>query len=573
LSTAPSQFTVGPFLGRTRIAYFSMEMAIRTEMHTYSGGLGVLAGDTARSCADLELPVVFVTLMSRQGYLRQEFDAFGWQMARPDPWDPMAFATPLRAKIAVPIVDREVWVRPWLYVIESPLGHRIPVVLLDTDLEENHPDDRRITDRLYGGDSEYRLKQEIVLGIGGMRALSAMGFDRIRTFHLNEGHAALLSLDLLRRFPRPPDQVRPGEIHYDVGRVREMCIFTTHTPVEAGHDRFPYPLVDKLLGHYIEPDQLRLIAGKDSMNMTLMALMLSGYVNGVAARHAETTKRMFPGYRIRAITNGVHLPTWVHPAFRDLYNVHFPSWGHEPELLVQADQLPSDKIWAAHTTAKRELVELVARTCNSRMTLDRPIVGYARRMTSYKRPELIFSDIERLRQINRRYPLQLVLSGKAHPNDQPGIAHIQAIHRHIDSLKDEMPVAFLPNYDLDVAKTLVPGVDVWLNTPVPPMEASGTSGMKAALNGGLNLSVLDGWWIEAWLEGVTGWAIGNDVHRGAAEATAEDLYSKLEDVVLPLYYSNHDGWIIMMKSAISKIACYFNTQRMMRRYAAEAYVR
>jgi starch phosphorylase len=269
----------------------------------------------------------------------------------------------------------------------------------------------------------------------------------------------------------------------------------------------------------------------------------------------------------------VHLPTWVHPAFCDLYNAYFPSWGHEPELLIQADQLPNDKVRAAHNVAKRDLIELVARNCNTRMSPDRPIVGYARRMTSYKRPELIFSDIERLRRINGRYPFQLVLSGKAHPNDQPGMAHIQAIHRHIDTLKGEMPVAFLPNYDLDVARTLVPGVDVWLNTPVPPMEASGTSGMKAALNGGLNLSVLDGWWIEAWIEGVTGWAIGSDANRGAAEATADDLYGKLEDVVLPLYYGNQDGWVTMMKSAISKIACYFNTQRMMRRYAAEAYVR
>lgn len=572
LEKSSPTFTIGPFLGRTRIAYFSMEIAIRQEVHTYSGGLGVLSGDTARSCADLELPVVFVTLISRLGYLRQEIDGSGLQISNVDPWNPEDFATPLRAKVAVPIGDREVWVRPWLYVITSELGYQTPVLLLDTDLEENHPDDRRITDRLYGGDEEYRLKQEIVLGICGLRALSALGFS-IRAYHLNEGHAALLSLDLLRRFPRPPDQVKPDEISYDVGRVRDMCIFTTHTPVEAGHDRFSYELVARLLGHYIDFDQVRLLAGREKMNMTLMALMLSGYVNGVALSHAETTQRMFPGYRIRAVTNGIHLPTWVHPAFRKLYDSHYPYWGHEPEVLVQADQLPTDAIWNAHMEAKRDLVERVAEACGTRMDLDRPIIGYARRMTSYKRPELLFTDIDRLARIAEKQPFQVVLSGKAHPRDNPGIAHIQAIHRHIERLKNQVPIAFIPNYDLDVAKALVPGVDVWLNTPVPPMEASGTSGMKAALNGGLNLSVLDGWWVEGCIEGVTGWSIGCNGHSGAADAKADDLYAKLEDVVLPLYYGNRDGWIAMMKGAISKIAPYFNTQRMMRRYATEAYVR
>lgn len=571
MSTNPPNFTIGPYLGRTRIAYFSMEMALRPEMHTYSGGLGVLSGDTARSCADLELPMVFVTLISRQGYLRQEFDGEGRQIAHPDPWNPSDFATPLRAKVAIPVGDREVWVRPWLYVINSPLGYSIPVLLLDTDLEENHPDDRKITDRLYGGGDEYRLKQEIVLGICGLRVLSALGFSHIHSYHMNEGHAALLSLDLLRRYPRPDDQVRPGEVKYDVGRVRQMCIFTTHTPVEAGHDRFSYDLVGRLLGHYMDMEQIRLIAGHDNMNMTLIALMLTGYVNGVAARHAETTQRMFPGYRIRAVTNGVHLPTWAHPAFQELYNTYYPSWGYEPELLTQADQLPPDKVWAAHLTAKRDLIRLVESTCGTRMDVERPIVGYARRMTSYKRPELIFSDLDRLARINEKYPFQLVLSGKAHPHDEPGISHIQAIHRHIETLRGRMPIAFLPNYDINVAKALVPGVDVWLNTPVPPMEASGTSGMKAALNGALNLSVLDGWWVEACIEGVTGWAIGHD-GRSAAEANAEDLYSKLESVVLPLYYIRHDEWITMMKASISKISSYFNTQRMMRRYAAEAYI-
>jgi starch phosphorylase len=569
----PHNDVIAPFLRGTRIAYFSMEMAIRPEMHTYSGGLGVLAGDTAHSCADLELPTVFVTLISRRGYLRQEFDESGWQIEAEDPWRPEDFATALRAKVAVPIGDREVWVRPWLYVLTSSLGQSVPVLLLDTDLAENHPDDRKITDRLYGGDAEYRLKQEIVLGIGGLRLLSALGFNNVGIYHLNEGHAALLALDLLRRHPQPPDQVRAGEIMYDLGRVRERCIFTTHTPVEAGHDKFPYALVEKLLPDYMDCAQIKLIAGADMMNMTKLALMLSGFINGVAERHAETAARMFPGYRIRAVTNGVHLPTWAHIAFCSLYNRHFHTWRHEPEVLVQADQLPSETILAARRTVKQDLIDFVAARAGVKLDPAKPIIGYARRMTSYKQPELLFTSLDELRRVNARYPFQVVLSGKAHPLDYNGKRLIQNIHRHIRELRDEIPIVFLPNYDLAGAKAVVAGVDVWLNTPVPPMEASGTSGMKAALNGALNLSVLDGWWLEACIEGVTGWAIGHDGGVGAAQATAGDLYEKLEKAVLPLYYEDPDGWMRMMKASISKIPPYFNTQRMMRRYGAEGYLR
>ena len=576
--TAESQIdrhsdVVRPFLGGTRIAYFSMEMALRAEMHTYSGGLGVLAGDTAHSAADLELPMVFVTLISRRGYLSQEIDGTGWQTEKEDPWRPEDFAAPLRAKVAVPIGDREVWVRPWLYVLESALGHSVPVLLLDTDLAENHPDDRGITDRLYGGDTEYRLRQEIVLGIGGLRLLSALGFTDVSMYHLNEGHAALLALDLLRRYPRPRDQVRDGGIAYDVGRVRERCIFTTHTPVEAGHDRFPYALVERLLPNYMDVAQIRLIAGAEAMNMTLLALKLSGFVNGVAERHAETTKRMFPGYRIRAVTNGVHLPSWAHIAFCNLYNRHFHTWRHEPEVLVQADQIASEEIRAARRTVKQELIEFVGARAGVTLDPARPIIGYARRMTSYKQPELLFASTGELRRINARHPFQVVLSGKAHPLDHNGKRLIQIIHGHMRELRGEIPIAFLPNYDLDVAKRLVAGVDVWLNTPIPPMEASGTSGMKAALNGALNLSVLDGWWLEACIEGVTGWAIGRDGGQGAAQVTAADLYEKLEKAVLPLYHDDPEGWMRMIKASISKIPPYFNTQRMMRRYGAEGYVR
>jgi starch phosphorylase len=564
--------SVDSFLPRTRIAYFSMEIAIRSEMHTYSGGLGVLAGDIMRSCADLELPVVLVTLASRSGYLKQAIDARGRQVDSPDPWDPSAWASPLQTTTAVSIEGREVWIRPWLHCFTCPLGRCIPVILLDTDLEANAPEHRRITDSLYGGDTAYRLKQEIVLGVGGVRVLRALGFE-IKTYHMNEGHAALLALELLRESRRPPEYVGSDESIYDPVRVREMCVFTTHTPVAAGHDRFPYDLVTRCLGSYVDLAELKLLAGADGLNMTLLALNLSGFINGVARRHAETTSRFFPGFHVRAITNGVHAPTWTHASFARLFEARAPQWRHEPEMLSFADQLADDQVWAAHEDAKRDLLELVKTTCGVALRVDLPLLGFARRMTGYKRPDLLFSDMARLAEIGRRQPFQLVLAGKAHPNDEPGKRLIEELHRHLARLSDAVPMVFLPNYDMRVAATLVAGADVWLNTPLPPLEASGTSGMKAALNGVLNLSVLDGWWLEGCIEDVTGWAIGDDKASDQVADHARLLYSKLDDTVLPLYYGDRRRWIWMMKQSISKLGAYFNSQRMMRRYASEIYLR
>jgi starch phosphorylase len=559
---------IEPFLPRTRIAYFSMEMALQPEMHTYSGGLGVLAGDTARSCADLDLPVVFVTLASREGYLRQEIDAAGRQIDHADPWEPGDWATPLGAMVALAIEGRQVWIRPWLHVLTCPVGHAVPVLLLDTRLEQNDPADRAITDRLYGGDEAYRLKQEIVLGIGGERLLHALGFE-IETYHLNEGHAALLTAALLRRHPHAGDRPAESALGFDADQVRERCVFTTHTPVEAGHDRFGYALAERQLD-LIPIDQLKLVAGADRLNMTRLALNLSGYVNGVALRHAETTRQMFPGYRIRAVTNGVHVPSWAHPAFGRLFQGMAPDWGHDPEQLAIADQLPDADVSAAHTEAKSELIAEVKLRTGFQLQPDLPLLAFARRMTGYKRADLIFTDPERLRAIHRRHPFQLVMAGKAHPRDEGGKVLIQRLHACLRELPD-IPMAFLPGYDMALARSLVSGADVWLNTPLPPMEASGTSGMKAAVNGVLNLSVLDGWWIEACIEGVTGWAIGMDDRRDDDDAL--QLYEKLGNAVLPLYHEDRSRWVWMMKQAISKIAPRFNSQRMMRRYASEAYLR
>ena len=558
------------FFGQPRVAYFSMEIALANDIPTYAGGLGILAGDTVRTAADMELPMVAVTLVSRKGYFRQELDAAGNQAEHPDPWDPADHAKLLRAMVAVPMGERSVWVRSWLYVLESHLGGRVPVVLLDTDCETNAPEDREITHFLYGGDSTYRLKQEIVLGIGGMRMLQALGLEAFR-YHMNEGHSALLAWALLRRYAYPRESLRRGESPYDFPRVRQLCTFTTHTPVEAGHDRFSYQQLEDLLDDMVDLPTLRSLAGEDSLNMTRLALNLSEYVNGVAKRHAEISRGLFPGYQVRAITNGVHPYTWTSDPFCRLFDRHLVGWAHEPELLRRVDHLPDEPVREAHRQAKGALIEQVRRQCGLELDPDLPILGFARRMTAYKRPDLLFSDLDRLKRIAAERPFQVVLAGKAHPGDETGKQLIRQLHRHIRELEGIVPMAFLPGYDMATALCLVSGVDVWLNTPLRPLEASGTSGMKAAFNGVPSLSVLDGWWLEGWIEGVTGWAIGEGSERANGQ-DAECLYRKLAEEVLPLYYDDPAGWTAVMKSAISLNASTFSTIRMMRRYATEAYL-
>ncbi len=560
------------FIHEPRIAYFSMEIALRSEIPTYAGGLGILAGDTLLSATDLDLPMVAISLISRAGYFRQELDADGRQKEFPANWKPDHWAQPLDAKIAIKIDNNTVWIRAWLYVLEGHMGGRQPVLLLDTDLEENSPLDREITHFLYGGDSTYRLKQEIVLGLGGMRLLQALGFT-IRHYHMNEGHSALIGLELMRRYSYSDVDLRPGESRYDFPRVRDLCSFTTHTPVESGHDRFAYELVEQVLDNGFDIQTIKRLAGEESLNMTRLALSLSEYVNGVARKHAEVSNAMFPGYRLHAITNGVHPYIWTTESFRQVYDHYLPGWCHEPQLLIRADCcIPDAVIWQAHVQTKQQLIDKIKVLSGVSLKPELPIFGFARRMTAYKRPDFMFTDIERLKAIARKYPFQIVLAGKAHPRDDNGKALIERLHAHARELADTITIVYLPDYDLALAQTLTAGSDVWLNTPLPPLEASGTSGMKAAFNGVPNLSVLDGWWLEGCIEGVTGWAIGDAV--GMADGNAQVLYDKLEQIVLPLYYNRNDGgWIKMMKGAISKNASYFNSHRMMRRYATEAYSR
>lgn len=556
------------FLYEPRVAYFSMEIGLRNEIPTYSGGLGVLAGDTMRSAADLDLPMVGVTLSSRAGYFRQSIVS-GAQVEEADHWQPDMWTKRLPAKVVVRIGERDVWIGAWLYVVEGHRGGAVPVVLLDADLPENHKEDRTLTHFLYGGDQTYRFKQEMVLGIGGVRMLAALGFD-ISKYHLNEGHAAFLTLELLRRHAHAE---RGGNgLHYDEYAVMQRCVFTTHTPIEAGHDQFPYDLADRLLNDFIDRSALRRLAGEDRLNMTQLALNLSEHVNGVARRHAEVSRQMFPGYKVAAITNGIHPWTWACDSMRALYDAYLPRWCHEPELFVRVGRIPDEALREAHGVAKRALLELVRRSGGPAMDAALPVLGFARRVTAYKRADLLFTDVERLKAIARKHPFQIVLAGKAHPHDMPGKALIEQLHRYADELAGIVPIAFLPNYNMDVARVLVSGVDVWLNTPMRPLEASGTSGMKAALNGVPNLSVPDGWWLEGWIEGITGWAIGGDADSdNSRDAVA--LYDKLEHDVLPLYYEDPAQWTAIMKNAISLNASYFNSHRMMRRYAVEAYLR
>ena len=560
--TPLDQFTYSP-----RIAYFSMEVALRPEIHTYSGGLGILAGDTARSAADLEIPLVIVTLISRAGYILQKIDGNGEQVEYPDPWQPDDWAQPLRAKISINIEGREVWVRPWLYVLSGISGYEIPILLLDTDVIENQPQDRAITDVLYGGDDKYRLKQEIVLGVGGMRLLGALGFEA-HTFHLNEGHSALLALEILRRYRQPKEMVGPGECNFDIGRVKERCVFTTHTPVKSGHDRFPYSLVEQVLGDYFDISELKILAGQHDLNMTQLALSLSGRINGVSPKHAQIARQQFPKYKVNAITNGVHPRTWTSAPIAKLYDRYLPEWMHQPSVLIRADQIPEQEIWSAHQDSKHNLSTYIKEETGIEISLETCTLGFARRMTSYKRPDLLFTDIERIKNICKHFPLQIILAGKAHPLDQQGKVLIRQLHEYIDSLSGAVRVIYVQNYDMCAAQYLTSGVDIWLNTPMPPMEASGTSGIKAAFNGVPHLSALDGWWLEGHIEDVTGWCIDT---TDTQQRDAIDLYNKLEQIILPKYYDNRNSWIQIMKNVMSKNT-RFNSHGMMRRYAAEAYL-
>jgi starch phosphorylase len=568
------------------IAYFSMEIALDPQMPTYSGGLGLLAGDTIRAAADREVPMVAVTLLHRKGYFYQKLDASGWQTEEPSAWVVEDFLKETPQRATVRLEDRKIQVRAWQYDVKGVGGFIVPVYLLDTDVPENAEWDRTLTHYLYGGDTYYRLCQEAILGLGGVRMLRALGYNQLQRFHMNEGHAAFLTLELLGESTAKAG--RKLVTQEDCDAVRRQCIFTTHTPVPAGHDKFPMDLVKRVLGARNEfldmkdvfcvdlAARVRGAQDGDVLNMTYLALNLSHFVNGVAKKHAEVSQHMFAQYRVEAITNGVHAATWAAPAFQRLFDTRIPGWREDNFSLRYALGIPAQDVWDAHEAAKRRLIEYINHETNAGFDTRFFTIGFARRAASYKRADLLFHDLDRLRTLAAQAGrLQVVYAGKAHPQDQDGKELIKRIFAAREALKNDINIIYLPNYDWVLGRILTSGVDVWLNTPQPPMEASGTSGMKAAINGVPSLSILDGWWIEGCIEGVTGWAIDSTA-PAEGDRTPHDaasLYDKLEHVVLPLFSKDRDRFIEIMRHAIALNGSFFNTQRMILQYVLKAYFR
>ena len=574
------------------IAYFTMEIALDDDMPTYSGGLGVLAGDTIRSAADLSVPLVGITLLHRKGYFYQHLDENGWQREEAVQWviEDYLKALPQRADVA--IEGRNVLIRPWLYEVVGIGGFKVPVYFLDTDLAENDAQDRSLTDHLYGGDERYRLCQEIVLGIGGARILRSLGYDCIKRYHMNEGHSGLLTMELLDQEVKRAGRIKITQ--NDIESVRKQCVFTTHTPVPAGHDQFPMnlvrdvlrisevlvdladsfssELVRRILRIPREYPDIRDVSDENKvLNMTYLALNLSHYINGVAKKHGEVSRLMYAGYHVDAITNGVHAATWTSEPFQELYDRYIPGWKLDNFNLRYALSIPKNKVWNAHIAAKKTLLEYINRETNCGMGMNVMTIGFARRATSYKRGDLLFRDIERLKYIAAQIgPFQIIYAGKAHPRDDGGKTLIQRIQQAKNAMKGNIKIVYLENYDLKLAKMLTSGVDIWLNTPQVPREASGTSGMKAALNGIPSFSVLDGWWHEGHIEGLTGWSIGdNDGSDEAAEVTT--LYEKLEKTIIPIFYHHNDHFLEIMRHCIAINGSFFNTHRMIQQYVLNAY--
>jgi starch phosphorylase len=550
------------------VAYFSMEIAIHPLMPTYSGGLGVLAGDTLRSMADLGVPLVAFSLVHRKGYFQQHLDATGKQTEDIQPWNPEDFCVEEKARVTVSIEDRVVTVRCWRYELVGRYGHIVPIYLLDTDLEGNSGWDRGLTDHLYGGDTNYRLQQEIVLGMGGVRMVHALG-HRVNVYHLNEGHAALLTLGLLER------QLGGGPLgaatEADMEQVRRRCVFTTHTPVPAGHDRFSTEQANRILGGDRTARLEKLGCFRDGMlNMTLLALRFSRYANGVAMQHAKVSQAMFPEFTIDSITNGVHAPTWVSEPVQTLLDLRIPSWRRDTLYLRNSIDLPESEILAAHAHNKAALLVEVAERTGLVLNPKVLTLGFARRAATYKRATLLFTDPKRLADIaTKAGGLQILYAGKAHPQDDPGKALIQQVVADAARLSSEkLHIVYLENYDWKLGALMTAGVDVWVNTPRRPYEASGTSGMKAALNGVPSLSILDGWWIEGCIEGFTGWAIEDGADD---EAEAGSLYTKLENAVVPLFLDAPEKWAHLMRNTLAFNGSYFTTNRMARQYTRNAY--
>jgi glycogen phosphorylase len=603
--------------GSGPIAYFSAEFALHQSLPIYAGGLGVLAGDHCKEASDLGLPLIGVGFMYPQGYFHQHVSAEGWQQESYErltwndaPIEPAKTPDGNTCIIAVPLGNRSVLASVW----RVRLG-RVKLYLLDTDLEENAPWDRELSARLYGGDRETRIQQEIILGIGGVRALKAMG-STPAVWHLNEGHAAFVVLQRIR------DLIEHGSsFESALDDVRRTTIFTTHTPVPAGHDAFPFNLVEQhlagawgTLGGY--RDAFLALGHYDNgsgplFNMTALALRTAGSVNAVSQLHGQVTRDMWgpiwPGVAdaqrpVRAITNGVHVPTWLAPELARLFDQHLDAdWRDrvdDPAVWARVQDIPDEALWEARNALRAYLFTFIRERARQRWkeehvsaarvvaagTLLDPnalTIGFARRFTGYKRPELIFQNPERLKNIltASRRPVQIVFAGKAHPADETGKHHLQQVYRRAIDPMFAGRLAFVDDYDLHVAHFLVQGCDVWLNNPRKPLEASGTSGMKASLNGVPHLSIGDGWWAEGFT-GDNGWLIegraASDNHDAVDASDAEAIYELLERQVVPAFY-DRDGsgiprrWLAYVRQAIATVTPRFSARRMVKEYAEELY--
>ena len=566
--TLPASLTsVAPDLSNRTIAYFSMEIALSQALPTYSGGLGMLAGDTLRSAADTVAPMVAISLVHRLGYFRQHLSDIGQQTESDVPWSPETTLPSANKIVSITMQDRQLLIRAWRFDVTGITGHIIPVFLLDTDVEGNDPWDRHLTDHLYGGDPYYRLCQEAVLGIGGIALLDALDC-KPKVYHMNEGHAALLALALLE------DHLGGAPLRdateADIEAVRQHCVFTTHTPVPAGHDQFGIDQMYRVLGH----DRASAIdrAGclhNGLMNMTYIALRFSRYVNGVAMQHGKVSQQMFPDYKVHAITNGVHAATWLSQPFQELLDQEIPSWRTDNQYLRSVYGIDPAQISDCHLKGKQRLFSVVAKRTGHYFNPSVLTLGFARRVATYKRASLLLHDPARLVAIAQKIGgLQILFAGKAHPADNAGkslIRDVYAAAAHLNS--SDLKIHYLENYDWELGALLTQGVDVWVNTPRRPYEASGTSGMKAALNGVPSLSILDGWWIEGCAENVTGWSI-DDAETEDLEAAS--LYDKLERRIAPMY-ANPSAWSRMQQHCIAINGTFFNTHRMLAQYFGNAY--
>jgi starch phosphorylase len=569
ISSASQSFspTTSVDLADRKIAYFSMEIALRKDLPTYSGGLGMLAGDTLRSAADTGASMVAISLVHRHGYFQQHLDASGQQTESDVVWSPETVLPEAGTTISIQMQGREVSISAWRFDVVGCTGHVIPVFLLDTDIGGNDPYDRTLTDHLYGGDTYYRLCQETILGLGGIHLLHALGCQP-EVCHMNEGHAALLTIGLLESRLNGAPLRNASEA--DAEAVRRTCVFTTHTPVPAGHDQFGTDQMYSVLGHERAACIERFGALHNGLlNMTYLALRFSRYVNGVAMQHGKVSRGMFPEYRVHSITNGVHAATWLAESFHELFDKEIPEWRHDNQYFRSVYGIEPQVIEATHALGKQRLFANVKQRTGVDLDPNILTLGFARRAATYKRATLLFRDGQRLHDLAERIGgLQILFAGKAHPADNAGKALIREVVADAARFQSsKLQILYLENYDWELGQQLTNGVDVWLNTPRRPYEASGTSGMKAALNGVPSLSVLDGWWIEGCAENVTGWAI-EDFDDEAQEA--EQLYTKLENVIAPLY-ANKEAFARIRQHCIGVNGTFFNTHRMLGQYVSNAY--